>query len=175
MMRLPHLQSAAGLMSPRYACHWTSVRHCAQAPVSAPREIRAELGDDPPLQHVHRRCPFDSAVGRGYRRRGTNTFNLLDAVRIIEEAYDDILEHNVILPIAGWRPLNSLPCRSCAPFTKSTARSAWHIDAHADVNDRYVWRKIRPRHHVPPRRCSACWTVTVSCKSACAPSWHRRR
>ena len=70
-------------------------------------------------------APFDSLSVADIGDVAINTFNLLDAVRIIEEAYDEILEHNVIpMTLAATTPS---PCRSCAPSTKSTVRSAWCI------------------------------------------------
>lgn len=41
-------------------------------------------------------APFDSLSVADIGDVAINTFNLLDAVRIIEEAYDEILEHNII-------------------------------------------------------------------------------
>ena len=70
-----------------------------------------------------------------------NTFNLLDAVRIIEEAYDEILEHNVIPMTLGGDHTITLPILR-AIHKKHGKVGLVHIDAHADVNDHMFGEKI---------------------------------
>jgi arginase family enzyme len=61
-----------------------------------PRQIRAESVMIRPYNMATGAAPFDSLSVADIGDVAINTFNLLDAVRIIEEAYDEILEHNVI-------------------------------------------------------------------------------
>ncbi len=69
-------------------------------------------------------APFDSLSVADIGDVAINTFNLLDAVRIIEEAYDNILEHDVIPLTLGGDHTITLPILR-AIHKKSTARSAW--------------------------------------------------
>ncbi|OKO43513.1 agmatinase, mitochondrial, partial [Pseudomonas aeruginosa] len=68
-------------------------------------------------------APFDSLNVADIGDVAINTFNLLEAVRIIEQEYDRILGHG-ILPLTLGATTPS-PCRSSARSRRSTARSAW--------------------------------------------------
>jgi guanidinobutyrase len=86
-------------------------------------------------------APFDSLSVADIGDVAINTFNLLDAVRIIEEAYDKILEHNVIPMTLGGDHTITLPILR-AIHKKHGKVGLVHIDAHADVNDHMFGEKI---------------------------------
>ncbi len=86
-------------------------------------------------------APFDSLSVADIGDVAINTFNLLDAVRIIEEAYDEIVEHNVIPMTLGGDHTITLPILR-ALHKKHGKIGLVHIDAHADVNDHMFGEKI---------------------------------
>ncbi len=123
MMRLPHLNTAAGLDAAFVGVPLDIGTSLRPGTRFGPREIRAESVMIRPYNMATGAAPFDSLSVADIGDIAINTFNLLDAVRIIEESYNNILEHDVIpLTPAATTPS---PCRSCVPFIKSTARSAW--------------------------------------------------
>lgn len=94
MMRLPHIQSveekrqldAAFIGVPLDI--GTSLRSGTRF---GPREIRAQSVMIRPYNMATGAAPFDSINVADIGDVAINTFNLLDAVRIIEEAYDEIV------------------------------------------------------------------------------------
>lgn len=143
MMRLPHVQSppnSTPSMPPSSACPSTSAPPCAPVPASAPRDPR-RIGDDPSLQHGHRRRPFDSLNVADIGDVAINTFNLLEAVRIIEQEYDRILGHGILPLTLGGDHTITLPILR-AIKKKHGKVGLVHVDAHADVNDHMFGEKI---------------------------------
>ena len=141
MMRLPHVQSppnSTPSMPPSSACPSTSAHLPAPVPASAPRDPR-RIGDDPSLQHGHRRRPFDSLNVADIGDVAINTFNLLEAVRIIGE-YDRILGHGIPADPLGTPPSPADPLRAIKK--KHGKVGLVHVDAHADVNDHMFGEKI---------------------------------
>ena len=139
MLRLPTCKAPKAWTQPSLVCRWTSAPRCAPARASAPANPR-RIGDDPPVQHGHRRRPFDSLSVADIGDVAINTFNLLDAVRIIEEAYDQVVEHNVIPLTLGGDHTITLPILRA--LHKHGKIGLVHIDAHADVNDHMFGEKI---------------------------------
>ncbi len=149
MMRLPAETGAEGLDACFVGVPFdigTSNRSGAR---HGPRQIRAESTLMRPYNMATRAAPFDSLQVADIGDVATNPFNLLDSVRIIEEAYDVILangcrplslggDHTIVLPILR------------AMRKKRGPVGVVHIDAHADVNDTMFGEKIA--HGTPFRR-----------------------
>lgn len=70
-----------------------------------------------------------------------NTFNLLEAVRIIEQEYDRILGHGILPLTLGGDHTITLPILR-AIKKKHGKVGLVHVDAHADVNDHMFGEKI---------------------------------
>jgi guanidinobutyrase len=149
MMRLPQLESAAGLD----ACFvgvpldiGTSNRSGTRY---GPRQIRAESALIRPYNMATRAAPFDSLSVADIGDIAINTFNLSDSVSIIEAAYDEILGH-------GCRPLTLGGDHTIVLPILRAMRSHYgpvgllHVDAHADINDAMFGERIA--HGTPLRR-----------------------
>jgi guanidinobutyrase len=141
MMRLPHLQSAAGLDAAFVGVPLDIGTSLRPGTRFGPREIRAESVMIRPYNMATGAAPFDSLSVADIGDVAINTFNLLDAVRIIEESYDAILEHNVIPLTLGGDHTITLPILR-AIHKKHGKVGLVHIDAHADVNDHMFGEKI---------------------------------
>src|SRR5476649_1420346 len=141
MMRLPHLQSAAGLDAAFIGIPLDIGTSLRAGTRFGPREIRAESVMIRPYNMATGAAPFDSLSVADIGDVAINTFNLLDAVRIIEQAYDEILEHNVIPMTLGGDHTITLPILR-AIHKKHGKVGLVHIDAHADVNDHMFGEKI---------------------------------
>ena len=141
MMRLPHLQTAKGLDAAFVGVPLDIGTSLRAGTRFGPREIRAESVMIRPYNMATGAAPFDSLSVADIGDVAINTFNLLDAVRIIEEAYDNILEHNVIPMTLGGDHTITLPILR-AIHKKHGKVGLVHIDAHADVNDHMFGEKI---------------------------------
>ncbi len=149
MMRLPYSESADGLDAAFVGVPFdigTSNRSGARF---GPRQIRAESVLLRPYNMATRAAPFDSLRVADIGDVATNTYNLSDSIKRIEEAYDGILataagrsrlggDHTIVLPI-----LRAI-CRKHGPV------GLIHVDAHADVNDTMFGEHIA--HGTPFRR-----------------------
>ena len=149
MMRLPVKETAEGLDACFVGVPFdigTSNRAGAR---HGPRQIRAESTLMRPYNMATRAAPFDSLSVADIGDVATNPFNLMDSIRIIEEAFDGIAaagcvplsmggDHTIVLPI-----LRAL-ARKHGPV------GMVHVDAHADVNDLMFGEKIT--HGTPFRR-----------------------
>lgn len=144
MMRLPHIQSteekrqldAAFVGVPLDI--GTSLRSGTRF---GPREIRAQSVMIRPYNMATGAAPFDSLNVADIGDVAINTFNLLDAVRIIEEAYDEIVELGIKPLTLGGDHTITLPILR-ALHKKYGKIGLVHIDAHADVNDHMFGEKI---------------------------------
>jgi len=149
MMRLPFQETAKGLD----ACFvgipmdiGTSHRSGARF---GPRQIRAESAMIRPYNMWSKVSPFDSLQIADIGDIAIDTFDLKNSVKIIEEAYDEILEHNVIpLGIGGDHTLTYPILRAIRK--KHGPVGLIHVDAHADINDLMFGEKIA--HGTPFRR-----------------------
>ena len=141
MMRLPHLQTAAGLDAAFVGVPLDIGTSLRAGTRFGPREIRAESVMIRPYNMATGAAPFDSLSVADIGDVAINTFNLLDAVRIIEEAYDEILGHNVIPLTLGGDHTITLPILR-AIHKKHGKVGLVHIDAHADVNAHMFGEKI---------------------------------
>ncbi|MBV8468449.1 MAG: agmatinase [Burkholderiaceae bacterium] len=149
MMRLPQAQTAAGLD----VCFvgvpldiGTSNRSGARF---GPRQIRCESVLLRPYNLATRAAPFDSLQVADLGDVATNPYDLKDSVRMIEEAYDEIVG-------AGCRPITLGGDHTIAwPILRALKKrhgplAVVHVDAHADVNDTMNGEKIA--HGTPFRR-----------------------
>lgn len=141
MMRLPHLQTAQGLDAAFIGVPLDIGTSLRAGTRFGPREIRAESVMIRPYNMATGAAPFDSLSVADIGDVAINTFNLLDAVRIIEEAYHQILEHDVIPLTLGGDHTITLPILR-AIYKKYGKVGLVHIDAHADVNDHMFGEKI---------------------------------
>ena len=141
MMRLPHVQSAAGLDVGFVGVPFdigTSNRSGARF---GPRQIRSESCLIRPYNMATRAAPFDSLQVADIGDIAINTFNLEKSVAIIEAAYDEILEANCKPLTMGGDHTISLPILR-ALKKKHGPLGIVHIDAHADINDHMFGMRI---------------------------------
>ena len=144
MMRLPHIQTPdekraldVGFVGVPLDIG-TSLRAGTRF---GPREIRAQSVMIRPYNMATGAAPFDSLNVADIGDVPINTFNLLDAVRIIEAAYDEILDYGIIPLTLGGDHTITLPILR-ARKKKHGKVGLVHIDAHADVNDHMFGEKI---------------------------------
>src|SRR3990167_2650680 len=107
MMRLPHIQTSAeqreldvGFIGVPLDIG-TSLRSGTRF---GPREIRAQSVMIRPYNMATGAAPFDSLNVADIGDVPINTFNMLEAIRIIEEFYDNVLEHGIIPLTLGGAP-----------------------------------------------------------------------
>ena len=96
MMRLPSQPTAAGLDVCFVGVPMDIGTSNRPGTRFGPREIRAESCMIRPYNMATRAAPFESLQVADIGDVAINTFNLLDSVRIIEAAYDEILSHRCI-------------------------------------------------------------------------------
>jgi guanidinobutyrase len=106
-----------------------------------PREIRAESVMVRPYGMYTRAAPFDSFQIADLGDVPINAFNLLKSIDIIEEFYDEALQHNVKPVSFGGDHTISLPILR-AIARKHGPVALVHVDAHADINDEMFGEKI---------------------------------
>ncbi len=144
MLRLPVVDSEAGLANLDAAFIGipldigTSLRSGTRF---GPRQIRAESVMIRPYNMATGAAPFESLNVADLGDVPINTFNLAEAVRIIETHYDRILAHPIIpLTLGGDHTLTLPILRSI--YKKHGPVGLVHIDAHADVNDEMFGEKV---------------------------------
>ncbi|MCU4367082.1 agmatinase [Acinetobacter courvalinii] len=144
MLRLPVVDNDAGLADLDAAFIGipldigTSLRSGTRF---GPRQIRAESVMIRPYNMATGAAPFESLNVADLGDVPINTFNLAEAVRIIEAHYDRILAHPIIpLTLGGDHTLTLPILRSI--YKKHGPVGLVHIDAHADVNDEMFGEKI---------------------------------
>ncbi len=141
MMRLPTQKNAAGLD----ACFvgipldiGTSNRVGAR---HAPRSIRAESCMIRPYNMGTGAAPFDNIQVADIGDIPINTYSLLKSIDIIEQKFDEILQHNCIPLTLGGDHTVTLPILR-AIAKKHGPVGLVHVDAHTDVNDEMFGEKI---------------------------------
>ena len=150
MMRLPSQQGTDGLDACFVGVPFDIGTSNRAGTRHGPRQIRAESCLLRPYNMTTRAAPFDSLQVADIGDVPVNPLNLLDAVRIIEEAYDTIVadgckpltlggDHTITLPILR------------AIKKKYGPVGLVHVDAHADINDSMFGERIA--HGTPFRRC----------------------
>lgn len=144
MLRLPHIQSPEQLEELDAAFVGvpldigTSLRSGTRF---GPRSIRAESVMIRPYNMATGAAPFDSLNVADIGDVAINTFNLKEAVRIIEESHDRIVGHGILPITLGGDHTITLPILR-ALHKKHGKIGLVHIDAHADVNDEMFGEKI---------------------------------
>lgn len=149
MMRLPFQETAKGLDACFVGIPMDIGTSHRSGTRFGPRQIRAESAMIRPYNMWSKVSPFDSLQIADIGDIAIDTFDLKNSVKIIEEAYDEILEHNVIpLGIGGDHTLTYPILRAIRK--KHGPVGLIHVDAHADINDLMFGEKIA--HGTPFRR-----------------------
>ena len=149
MMRLPYQDTAEGLDACFVGIPMDIGTSHRSGTRFGPRQIRAESAMIRPYNMWTKVSPFDSLQIADIGDVAIDTFDLKRSVQIIEDAYDEILSHDVIpLTLGGDHTLSY-------PVLKAIARKHGpvglvHVDAHADINDLMFGEKIA--HGTPFRR-----------------------
>jgi len=141
MFRLPSQTSAKGLDVAILGVGLdigTSNRNGARF---GPREIRNESVLIRPYGMATGAAPFDSFQIADIGDVPLNSFDLSKSIGIIEEFYDDVLEHDVLPVTVGGDHTITLPILR-AIARKHGPVAMVHIDAHADINDEQFGEKI---------------------------------
>lgn len=141
MMRLPHITDLSGLDVGFIGIPLDIGTSLRSGTRFGPREIRCQSVMIRPYNMATGAAPFDSLSIADIGDVAINTFNLLDAVKIIEEHYDGVLKHNIIPLTLGGDHTLTLPILR-AMYKKYGKVGLIHVDAHADVNDNMFGEKI---------------------------------
>jgi len=149
MMRLPTAESAKDLDACFVGIPFDIGTSNRPGTRYGPRSIRAESCLIRPYNMATRAAPFDSMQVADIGDVAINTFNLTDSVRIIEEAYDEILKNDCIPLTLGGDHTIALPILR-AIRKKHGPVGMIHVDAHADINDHMFGEPIA--HGTPFRR-----------------------
>lgn len=149
MMRLPQAETAAGLDVCFVGVPLDIGTSNRSGTRFGPRQIRSESVLLRPYNMATRAAPFDSLQVADIGDVATNPYDLKDSIRLIESAYDRIVE-------TGCRPITLGGDHTIAwPILRALHKkygkvAVVHIDAHADVNDTMFGEKIA--HGTPFRR-----------------------
>ncbi|MDF0604083.1 agmatinase [Neisseriaceae bacterium TC5R-5] len=141
MMRLPQVESAHGLDAAFIGIPLDIGTSNRSGTRFGPRAIRSESVLLRPYNMGTGAAPFEHMQVADLGDIATNPYNLIDSVRLIEEAYHSILQHDVIpLSIGGDHTVTLPILRAIA--RKHGPVGLIHIDAHADINDEMFGEKI---------------------------------
>ncbi len=141
MMRLPTQTSTAGLDACFVGAPLDIGSSNRNGSRHAPRAIRAESCMIRPYNMGTKAAPFDSLQVADIGDVALNTFNLHDSIRIIEDAYDEILKHNCRPLTLGGDHTITLPILRAIAKQHGPVGLV-HIDAHTDVNDQQFGEKV---------------------------------
>jgi guanidinobutyrase len=141
MMRLPALESAAGLDAAFIGVPLDIGTSLRAGTRFGPRQIRAESVMIRPYNMATGAAPFDSLAVADIGDVAINTYNLLESVRIIEDSYSKLMEHPVIPLTLGGDHTITLPILR-ALVHKHGPVGLVHVDAHTDTNDDMFGEKI---------------------------------
>jgi guanidinobutyrase len=141
MMRLPAMDSAAGLDAAFIGVPLDIGTSLRAGTRFGPRQIRAESVMIRPYNMATGAAPFDSLSVADIGDVAINTYNLLESVRIIEESYDRVLQHPVIPLTLGGDHTITLPILR-AIARKHGPVGLVHVDAHTDTNEDMFGEKI---------------------------------
>ncbi|MBW9335365.1 agmatinase [Herbaspirillum aquaticum] len=141
MMRLPAMDSAAGLDAAFIGVPLDIGTSLRAGTRFGPRQIRAESVMIRPYNMATGAAPFDSLSVADIGDVAINTYNLLESVRVIEAAYDELMAHPVIPLTLGGDHTITLPILR-AIARKHGPVGLVHVDAHTDTNDDMFGEKI---------------------------------
>lgn len=133
-MRLPSQPSAEGLDVAFVGIpmdHGTSWRSGTRF---GPQQLRQQSAMIRPYNIQTGAAPFDGLQMADIGDIAINTFNLRESIRIITEAYEEVLKHDVIPVGLGGDHTITLPILR-AVAARHGPLALVHVDAHADVND----------------------------------------
>lgn len=134
MMRLPSAQSAEGLDAAFIGIPLDIGTSNRSGTRYGPRQIRQESVMIRPYNMETGQAPFERMQVADLGDVATNPYSLTDSVRLIEEAYRRILQHNCIpLTLGGDHTLTLPVLRAIA--AKHGPVGLIHVDAHSDTND----------------------------------------
>ena len=141
MMRLPKVESAAELDAIFVGIPLDIGTSNRSGTRFGPREIRNESVLLRPYNMGTGAAPFEHLNVADFGDIATNPYNLMDSVRIIEQTYHSLLQHQVIPLGIGGDHTVTLPILR-AMHKKYGAVGLIHVDAHADINDNMFGEKI---------------------------------
>lgn len=141
MMRLPAMDSAEGLDAAFIGVPLDIGTSLRAGTRFGPRQIRAESVMIRPYNMATGAAPFDSLSVADIGDVAINTYNLLESVRVIEQAYASLLVHPVIPLTLGGDHTITLPILR-AIARKHGPVGLVHVDAHTDTNDDMFGEKI---------------------------------
>ncbi|WP_342616832.1 agmatinase [Rhodoferax sp. GW822-FHT02A01] len=141
MMRLPSATSPEGLDVAFMGVPLDIGASLRAGTRFGPRSIRAESVMIRPYNMATGAAPFDTLQVADLGDVAINTFNLLDSVRIIEEAYTRLNAFPVIPLTLGGDHTITLPILR-ALTKKHGPVGLIHVDAHTDTNDDMFGEKI---------------------------------
>nr|WP_034339410.1 agmatinase [Herbaspirillum sp. B39] len=141
MMRLPAMDSAEGLDAAFIGVPLDIGTSLRAGTRFGPRQIRAESVMIRPYNMATGAAPFDSLSVADIGDVAINTYNLLESVRVIEEAYEELMAHPVIPLTLGGDHTITLPILR-AIARKHGPVGLVHVDAHTDTNDDMFGEKI---------------------------------
>lgn len=141
MMRLPAMDSAEGLDAAFIGVPLDIGTSLRAGTRFGPRQIRAESVMIRPYNMATGAAPFDSLSVADIGDVAINTYNLLESVRVIEEAYEDLMAYPVIPLTLGGDHTITLPILR-AIARKHGPVGLVHVDAHTDTNDDMFGEKI---------------------------------
>ncbi|PZQ50208.1 MAG: agmatinase [Rhodovulum sulfidophilum] len=134
-MRLPAVETAAGLDIALTGIPWDGGTTNRAGPRHGPREIRSQSSLMRRVHHVSGTEPFSIARIADVGDVSVNPINLEDGMRRIEEGIREIVDAGALPLIAGGDHLTTLP------VLRAVARGGpigmIHFDAHSDTNDTY--------------------------------------
>lgn len=141
MMRLPQAADTRGLDACFVGIPLDTGTSNRSGTRFGPRQIRTESVLLRPYNMGTGAAPFDHLQVADLGDIAINPYNLLDSVRLIEEAYDRLLAHPVIpLGIGGDHTMTLPILRAIA--RKHGPVGLIHVDAHTDINDTMFGEKI---------------------------------
>lgn len=141
MMRLPQAADTRGLDACFVGIPLDTGTSNRSGTRFGPRQIRTESVLLRPYNMGTGAAPFDHLQVADLGDIAINPYNLLDSVRLIEEAYDRLLANPVIpLGIGGDHTMTLPILRAIA--RKHGPVGLIHVDAHTDINDTMFGEKI---------------------------------
>jgi guanidinopropionase len=134
-MRLPAVNSAAGLDIALTGIPWDGGTTNRAGARHGPREIRSQSSLMRRVHHVSGTEPFSIARIADVGDVSVNPIDLRDALKRIEQDIRSIVMHGAAPLIAGGDHLTTLP--TLRAIAKERPVAMIHFDAHSDTNDTY--------------------------------------
>lgn len=142
MMRLPSVSNTEGLDAVFVGVPLDIGTSNRSGTRFGPRAIRNESVLLRPYNMGTGAAPFEHMQVADFGDVATNPYNLQDSVRIIEEAYTEILSSKVIPLSLGGDHTLTLPILRAICKSQKSPVALIHVDAHADINESMFGEKI---------------------------------